>query len=292
MLYKRKKVIFSFSFDAQKVGRGFTPLLKGNESDIIPDIRGLAIKLFNVSGNFIIPNVDTQVFTLTTGRVGFLDTAANALSFFKAVQSGNLALTGWFALHPILAILYAAQAVIIPNLLTQDWFSPVPQMHGPYIVKHHMYPCDGKTTATRSVEEQRQNPFDFNYLQEQLQVDLASSTACFRWAVQFYQDERNTPVNDSTVPWETPFQDIAVVTIPPQSSWDASQTALCRYMSFNPGSTIAAHKPVGPIPTIRNAVYAAMASLRHQLHGLPNRDVTYKDWLSYPNIFASESQQE
>lgn len=50
------------------------------------------------------------------------------------------------------------------------------------------------------------------------------------------------------------------------------------------GSTIAAHQPIGPIPTIRNAVYAAMASLRHQLHSLPNRDVTYKDWLNYPSM--------
>jgi len=69
-----------------KVGRGFTPLLHANESDLVPDIRGFGIKLLNVSGPFLAQNAASQVFTLTTAKQTFLDTAEHALSFFQAVQ--------------------------------------------------------------------------------------------------------------------------------------------------------------------------------------------------------------
>ena len=77
---------------------------------------------------------------------------------------------------------------------------------------------------------------------------------------------------------------MAEITIPQQDPWDDTQDQFCRFMSFNPGMTIADHAPIGPIPEIRNAVYAAMATLRHKLKGQPDRDVTYQDWLNYPSM--------
>ena len=77
---------------------------------------------------------------------------------------------------------------------------------------------------------------------------------------------------------------MAVINIPQQDPWGDTQDQFCRFMSFNPGMSIADHAPIGPIPEIRNAVYAAMATLRHKLKGQPDRDVTYQDWLNYPSM--------
>lgn len=46
------------------VGRGFLPSSTpnfANESDAIPDIRGMGLKLFNVTGPFVTPGYNTQV---------------------------------------------------------------------------------------------------------------------------------------------------------------------------------------------------------------------------------------
>jgi hypothetical protein len=44
------------------MGRGFVPLTgAANQSDVVPDIRGMGIKLFNVSETIITPGYDTQV---------------------------------------------------------------------------------------------------------------------------------------------------------------------------------------------------------------------------------------
>ncbi len=70
------------------VGRGFTPLLQGNESDAVPDIRGFGLKIFNCAGSF--PNTPSVDFQFTTSRVSFLPDVPSAVSFFNAVFQGNL----------------------------------------------------------------------------------------------------------------------------------------------------------------------------------------------------------
>src|SRR3989338_4898170 len=71
------------------VGRAFAPPpAHANETDIAPDTRGLALKLFNATGQFLIADADTQAFTFTTSRVGFLPTPQSAVGFFTAVQEG------------------------------------------------------------------------------------------------------------------------------------------------------------------------------------------------------------
>jgi len=130
-------------------GRGFVPLsnpMGANQTDLIPDIRGMGLKLFNVSGQWNIPNVNTQCFTLTTDNRGFLDTDESAISFFTAAHSGLLSLAGWLATNPRLALLLTAQANtgIIGDLLSTNWNQAVPQLHGVDSVgaKYQIYPCE------------------------------------------------------------------------------------------------------------------------------------------------------
>jgi len=269
------------------MGRGFVPLSgAANQSDAIPDIRGMGIKLFNVSEAIITPGYSTQVFTLTTTNAGFLNTDNSATGFFGSVQSGKLSLAGWLATNPSLALLFAQQATsgIIGDLLSTNWYQQVPQLHGSTPAKYHIYPC--ATERQRSPSEPLADPGDalFDYLRTALQNDLATQSVCLRMAVQFYQNEASTPVNDSTVVWNTPFQDVAQIDIPHQTFGTTGQEAFCSWMSFNPAAAIAAHAPVGNAQAIRTKVYTAMATLRHQLSGESQGDAAYQDWVNYPNM--------
>jgi len=114
--------------------------------------------------------------------------------------------------------------------------------------------------------------------------DLSSEPGCFRWAVQFYDNEQTTPVNDSTVEWKTPFTDIAQIDIPVQNWGTTGQEAFCASMSFNPASTIAEHALVGEGQQIRKSVYTALGQMRRKLSGQSTNDVTYQDWVHYPNM--------
>jgi hypothetical protein len=131
-------------------------------------------------------------------------------------------------------------------------------MHGNVAAKYHIYPCDTKRQMSPS--EPLAEPGDplFDYLRTALLKDLSSQPACLRMAVQFFQNEATTPVNDSTVVWDTPFQDVAQIDIPRQTFGTPgqvrkhcclrlmlSQEAFCSWMSFNPAATIADHLPVG-----------------------------------------------
>jgi len=242
----------------------------------------MAFKLFNVSGNFMIPNVDTQTFTFTTDNVGFLDTQENALSFFQAVQSGKLALAAWIAEHPILGTLLLATGAsgVVTDLLSTNFWQAVPQSHGVNVwCKYLIYPCSSSVKGEMDV-----GPFDFNYYREVLLQDLSNAPGCLRWAVQFYADENTTPLNDSTVEWQTPFYDIAEVNIPTQTWGTPGQEAFCAMMSFNPASTITEHRLVGITQKVRTAVYTQLGQLRRQISGQSLNDVTYQDFLNYPNL--------
>jgi hypothetical protein len=90
-------------------------------------------------------------------------------------------------------------------------------MHGNIAAKYHIYPC--ATNKQMSPSEPLADPGDplFDYLRTALLKDLSSQAGCLRMAVQFFQNEATTPVNDSTVVWDTPFQDVAQIDIPRQT---------------------------------------------------------------------------
>jgi len=263
------------------VGRGFSPFQPGVESDVIPDIRGMGLKILNVTGfSFNDPIATSQSYTLTTDNVGFLPDIPTALSFFQAVQAGKLALTAWFAKpsHWHVFNLYKNSATYITDLLTVPWYSPVPTMHGNLIVKHHLSAVD------EDVRAKLPEIIGYNGLRDQLQQDLSNSAWSLKWQVQLYQDDESTPVNDITIPWNTPLFDLAYVTIPQQSFGTSGQEVFCDWMNFGPALSVEPHGPVGDAQAIRTAVYAAMMALRHQLMGQVNRDASLSDWYNYPNM--------
>ena len=273
------------------VGRGFTPLLNANESDAVPDIRGFGLKIFNCAKGW--PNTPSVDFQFTTSRVGFLPDIPSAVSFFSAVYSGNLATTAWLATNPRLATLFAAQGIDgnVDNLLTADWWTPVVSRFGPTYFKSHLYPCGSSPKAAEDAAEgldrEAKSRFfkSFNYYTDLLVQDLGSASSCFTWAIQFWQSNSTTPIDDTTIQWNTPFTPVASITIPKQTFMSPGQQTYCDYMSFNPALNIPAHAPVGVLQELRSAVYTAMPPVRRAALGLnPKGVTTCTDYNNYPHM--------
>jgi hypothetical protein len=257
-------------------GRGFAPL-STNKSDALPDNRGMAIKIF-------ITNTSTQDFLYTTDRNGFLPDAKTAEGFFTAVSKGKLPLAAFLATHPAVAKNLGLLGVngITSNLLKTTFWQQVPSRYGARAAKFRITPCaqnsklpDGPSTLK-------------NFLADNLHANLASgATACYSIAVQFFDSDKTTPIEDSTAQWNTQWFNIATLGIEAYAarySFGPKQLAFCDYMSFNPWHTTVQHQPLGCLNRIRHTVYTNDASHRHVLQKQRDSEVTLNDWRAFPKL--------
>jgi hypothetical protein len=258
------------------VGRGFSGL-NANKSDIVPDNRGLALKLFLKDGS-------TQDFLMTTDRNGFLPDAATAEGFFTAVSKGTFALGTFLALHPSVAANFALLGLhgATLNLLKATFWQQVPSRYGARAAKFMLQPCDQNSRLPDGP-----NTFK-NFLADNLKANLASSAkACYTFLVQFFDADNTTPIEDATVQWNTQWWPVATLEIEAyasQSSFGDNQQAFCESMSFNPWHTKPEHQPLGCLNRIRKPVYTGDATHRHNLNHQKDKEVTIADWNAFPNL--------
>jgi len=258
-------------------GRGFSRLFPTNKSDALPDNRGMALKVF-------LPSGQTQDFLFTTDRNGFLPDAKTAEGFFTAVNKGTFNLGLFFAAHPIVAKNFALLGVngVTSNLLKTEFWQQVPSRYGQRAVKFFLQPCSQNANLP-------DGPSTFkNFLMDNLKANLASSaTACYTLMVQFFDTDQTTPIEDSTVQWNTPWYTIATLEIESYASryaFQPRQLGFCDFMSFNPWHTIPEHQPLGSLNRIRKAVYTGDATHRHSLQRQSDQEVTVTDWRNFPNL--------
>ena len=74
------------------------------------------------------------------------------------------------------------------------------------------------------------------------------------------------PIEDASVTWpetESPYLSVARLHMPAQDAWRADRIELVdERMSFSAWHALAAHRPLGGIMRVRQAVYAAAARFR------------------------------
>jgi hypothetical protein len=132
---------------------------------------------------------------------------------------------------------------------------------GPYAVKFTVRPAElTKAPARRRWTE--------NFLREELAERLGKGELVFDFVVQFYIDNKRTPIEDTSVPWKpenTPFVKVAQLRIP---SCDLEDPVVCArsnlidQYSFSPWHTIDEHRPLGNVMRARRVAYQASANLR------------------------------
>jgi hypothetical protein len=242
--------------------------------DYEPDFRGLAIKMFGVSGPRL-PKPgdedDTQDLLFIGHDAFFVGSAQDFLDFFRAANAGggttnpmrNPYIIWDLLTHPRGAYNLLVGRKIYPTIDDIRWFGIAPFEFGnaKTIVRYSVFPerqqaqydAPGKTPYYLRDRLQNQlNPANNNHLRLDLNV-------------QFRNDPRTEPLENTLVPWSTktsPWHKVATIDIYPQTFTSSAQAAFCERLTFNPWHGLKAHKPVGGVNAARRDVMHAMQDVR------------------------------
>lgn len=219
-----------------------------------PDIRGFAIKVFDISGpaalggtadhqDFLMINQDRLPTPDTREFIDFLEAATSGqlsgiLYLFKAHGLG-----GGFAR---LRELFASLAKKFNGFAAERFNTAAPLCCGPFAVKVRLKPVGNPPPAARSKD-----------IVDDLRERLAAAPVRWDMELQFFVDEPTTPIEDTSKAWpdgETPVVTVARLTLGPASD-DAAK--LAEAGKFDPWGGLAAHRPLGEVMRARKVAYLA-----------------------------------
>ncbi len=230
-----------------------------HQSDRKPDVRGIAVKVIGVPGKKIIPGMEdetTQDFLAILGTstpfrdadefVWFVAAAASpATLIFKAIAKFG----PWRALGLIKKLVQSATRKI-DSVATARYSSQLPIKWGPYAVRYMFDPI-----AAADVNAKPGTTAD--YLGEELAARLAKGPVEYDFKVQFFQDEKRTPIEDGSVDWkesDSPYFTVGRLTLP-QQTLDQASAERIEKLSFDPWHALEEHRPLGAMMRARNAAY-------------------------------------
>ena len=251
-------------------------------SDLSPDqvrqIRGMAIKVLNVSGSSSSDNYNeapTQDILLSTSPNFAPGTGALLLSavkfllgnfFEKSVSIARISLSFFWG-----AISFKRSFVITPNVLGEMYYSGTPYLFGEKnAIKWHVKPL-------RTITTNMPHKPDDDFLRDRLIKDLGKHSKediAFALFVQFQQDKETEPIDDATVTWKTPFCQVATILIPKQEIDTDEIKEMEKIISFCPGNAMPEHAPLGSVNMVRKKVYKQLAQARKQ--HLPSKQTNYQ----------------
>ncbi len=235
------------------------------------DTRGMAMKLYGVSGAKLFPDPaspDAQDFIQISSPYFFVNGSSGYTEFFAIVNKGDLLpmfkipfILGWQG--TINAAKMLSQK--IPSPLDANYFSVTAYQFGDgdarVAVKYNTKPC--------AAAEQTYPVNGPNYLRHAMQAQLNTTPACFDFSIQKRPDD-SFSTEDTISVWDeekAPSVPVAKITIPVQEFDTAAQNAACEQTSFNPWHSIATHKPLGTVNRMRRVVYETISELRKSMNG-------------------------
>jgi catalase len=250
------------------------------QDDSKSDLHGMAIKLTGVPGQKILEaeaSALTHDFILADKPVFFIRDGSEYARFMedfaRTVPHGMppLAFIAWLTLHHPrdLPIMLKFRNPVQDSPLAARYSSQVPYAFGlgdDVICRYSAMARPGNLIAAIPEADR-----DAEYLRRAMvdRLSAARSPAIFDFTVQLRAGATPDVIDDPTVVWDTPEQQIAVITIPPQTFDTPEQMRFCENLSYTPWHALAEHRPVGQINEIRKSVYVASSELRHATNQAP-----------------------
>jgi len=253
-------------------------------SDTEPDFRGMAVKLFGVTGSRLpVPGdeTDTQDFLFVGHDAFFAGSPQHFHDFFAACVEGggncnpkhNLAVAWDLLTHPRGAYNLLVGRKVYPTIAAIDWFSVTPYQLGDQQVqlgnqqvKYGAFPCETQVAYARPGTE----PY---YLRTRLRETLDPAYKghlCLNFMVQIRSDPKRQPLENALVAWspkDSPWQQVATIDVYPQEFSFSRQDAFCERLTFNPWHGLVDHTPLGGINRARRNVMHALQDERFKLNG-------------------------
>jgi deferrochelatase/peroxidase EfeB len=225
--------------------------------DGFPDLRGMAIKLFNIAGEKLGDEKRTHDFILASAPMFFVKNLGDYMTFLQTNDPAQKA-----RLFPILFQVARSHE----NPLTTRYFSQTPYACGPEQVKYSVVPESPAEAAPIVLSPAEIEARGSNYLREAMAAVLAVQDVRMRFMMQLAPPGAN--IDDATDDWKTtPWTTVARIEIPRQEFRSTAQMQLAEDISYNPWHAIEEHKPLGSINETRRRVYLEVSRLRHENGG-------------------------
>ena len=230
------------------------------QSDAVPDLRGLAIKLLGDDGQPL--GQDFVLLSHPTMPLGTVALFRDAV--YYTIESSALLLAAKFALTGHLGVLWqlnTARARPDSPLDIRYWSTTPYQFGNDAVVKYGLIP---RSVHLSPALAQR----GADYLSAAMAAHLAGHEAVFDFCVQ--RQLPGMPIEDAAVRWAenlSPFQKVATLRIAPQDFRTPERAALAESLSFSPGHAGADHAPLGGINRARIAIYRQLSAFRHARDG-------------------------
>ncbi len=260
-----------------KTWQAMIRLSNGNaypQFDSLRDARGMAIKLFDVSGKPLLgdrPAQGEQDFVMFSHANFFVSDVAEYRQNMAAQADGKKIMAffpGWDPRTWQVRHLFIALATLAPppDSPTQTtYFSVSPYKFGEANAKFRVMPDPDSCPAYALPQQNHDLPsFLRSALSQQLSTDRVP--ACFVLQIQRQDANKYMPIEDTSIEWreqDSPFETVARITLPAQDFDTPALNLACDNLSFNPWFGIEAHRPIGGINRLRKAVYEAVSDYRH-----------------------------
>jgi hypothetical protein len=253
------------------------------QHDLRLDVRGMAIKLPEVPGDFFPQPGNGQDFVLATAEAFFGTEAVDYVDFIDASRKISTQIRYFIKPHRWRGWLQLFRSLRVPpSPLALDYFSQTPYRLGPHCVKYGVRPIgrrsgrhdpwymrpvirhvlSGISTILR-VKLPKRIPCDA--VREALIGDLARDSFAFEFMVQRWPDLGQLPpwaIENATRTWPAPWTRVGVLEIPSQGRIPDRDAAAER-MTFSPWHALRVHKPLGSINRARLAIYQTMSTFRN-----------------------------
>lgn len=241
--------------------------------------RGIGIKLVGVPGPGLREGQEgpagqedavTQDFLATSHSI--TSTVRNARQFMAFIEATDGDSVNLIQLARSVGTVEAARIVAraiatvrfsrVRSMATERYHGTAPIQMGPYAVKYIVQPAPGTERPPRC---RGASP---DFLREELAERLRRGDLLFDFLVQFFVDERRTPIEDTSVRWNrraSPPLKVARLRIP---SCDLNECAVRQQsdrierLAFSPWHALEAHRPLGSIMRARRIAYPASARFR------------------------------
>jgi catalase len=260
-----------------KTWQAMIRLSNGNaypQFDSLRDARGMAIKLFDVSGKPMLgdrPAQGEQDFVMFSHANFFVSDVAEYRQNVAAQADGKKIMAffpgwdprTWQVRHLFIALGTLAPPPDSPTQTT--YFSVSPYKFGEANAKFRVMPDPDSCPAYALPQQNHDLP---NFLRSALSQQLSTDRVptCFVLQIQRQDANKYMPIEDTSIEWreqDSPFETVARITLPAQDFDTPALNLACDNLSFNPWFGIEAHRPIGGINRLRKAVYEAVSDYRH-----------------------------
>jgi len=231
-------------------------------SDRAPDIRGYAIKVKGVTGTsgFGTPAA-TQEFALINREVFGEPRAGAFVDMVEALAGGPLSLIahmvktrGLVGGLKKVAALAASTKAPFSGFANESFFSCAPIACGPYACRVKLAPASTTVNAA-AADDWGKDVAD----------RLRAGPLVHELQLQFFVDEKTTPIEDASVNWPTPYLTVATLTLPQQDLDGDDGRRLAREVegtTLDPWNCLVEHRPLGDVMRARKAIYFASEQAR------------------------------